>query len=168
MAKSLKRLLILPLLVASSAWALGEEPTHTEPNNSLEHHLLAVQAGERSLPSFFDHLVDSEVVVLSKKDVLDQQTPEDITPLVLPAESGDPRMLAVFTSPELALRVANTYPEYRFGITTGFVWVLAHTSPGLGLAINPGWSLGMKIPSFGVLQMREHYARRIDENVKKQ
>ncbi len=160
-------LLLLPvLLTATAAWAQSDKAAHVEPNNTLERHLLAVQKGERKVPGFFDQLVDSEVVVLSKRDVLEQKTPEDITALVLPAENGQPRMLAVFTSPELAARVAKTYPEYRFGITTEFVWLLAHTSPGLGFAINPGWNLGMSIPSYGVLQMRERYSGLIDKQIK--
>jgi len=162
MLKNLFLTVTATLLLVASAWALPENAEHAEPNNSLEKHLMAVQQGERKVASFFDHLVDSEVIVLSKRDVLEQHTPEDITALVLPAENGKPRMLAVFTSPELAVRVAKTYPEYRYGITTDFAWLLAHTSPGLGLAINPGWNLGLSIPSYGVLQMRERYADQIN------
>jgi hypothetical protein len=158
---------ILGFIIAAigTASANTEQYSTVEPNNSLERHLLAVQSGERKLPEFFEKLVDSEVVVLSKRDVLDQKTPEDISALVIPGSNNEQRMLAVFTSPELAHRVAKTYPEYRFGITTEFIWLLAHTAPGLGIAINPGWNLGMVLPSYGVLQMRDRYSDRIDQQL---
>lgn len=152
-------------LLATNASA-SNEPNQVEPSNDLEKHLLAVQQRKIKVASFLEELVNSEVVVLSKRDVLDQRSPEDISALVLPARDDQPRMLAVFTSARLAARVAKTYPEYRFGINTEFVWLLAHTSPGLGLAINPGWTMGMRIPSYGVLQMRERYEHLINEQYK--
>lgn len=158
--------LLAGLLVLTSHASVASESNQVEPSNDLENHLLAVQQGRIKVASFFEELVNSEVVVLSKRDVLDQRSPEDISALVLPAEDGQPRMLAVFTSARLAARVAKTYPEYRFGINTEFVWLLAHTSPGLGLAINPGWTMGMRIPSYGVLQMRERYEHLINEQYK--
>lgn len=136
-----------------------------EPNNSLERHLRAVQAGEREVSSFVEELVESQVVLLSKREVVQMDTPGEMPALVLPNEDGDGHNLAVFTSPELAHRVARTYPEYRFGVETEFLWVLAHTAPGLGVAVNPGWTLGMKIPSYGLLRLRERYQDRIESRL---
>lgn len=150
------------LLVAIAGGAVHAQESTTEPNNAVERQMRAVQAGEHSLPSFIETLVDADIVLLSKRNVVSVTTPRDIPALVVPGEDGDGRNLAVFTSPELAQQVAETYPEYRFGVETDFIWVLAHAAPGLGVAINPGWTLGMEIPSYGVLQMREQYRDRID------
>lgn len=154
---------LILLLPAGNAAATSNQPKTTEPHNSLERHLLAVQQGERDLPRFLDELVDSQVVLLSKREVLEQRTPADIPALILPTGEEDEEMLAVFTSPALAHRVAATYPEYRYGVETQFLWVLAHTAPGLGVVINPGWTLGMKIPSYGLLRLRERYSDRIEQ-----
>lgn len=149
-------------LAALTATAAGpDEPA--EPTNALERRLLAAQKGEAPIGDFLERLVDAEVVLLSKRDVVETRDPGDIPALVIPGGEDGGEMLAVFTSPQLAYRVAETYPEYRYGVRTEFLWVLAHTAPGLGVAINPGWTLGMKIPSYGLLRLRERYQDRIDE-----
>lgn len=154
------------LLCSSQITAVAQAAATVEPNNSLERDLMAVQQGKLKPAKFFDTLVDSKVFVLSKRDVLKLESPEDIHALVLPDKNGKSRLLAVFTSGQLAKRVAQTYPEYRYGIDTDFIWVLAHAAPGLSIAINPGWSLGLTIPSYGVLEMRDRYAQRIQEHLK--
>ena len=158
-------LLVVSLCPPQARAEPGAPVPVNEPTNTLERRLLEVQRGEREIASFVEYLIDSEVVVLSKRDVLAQRTPEDISALVLPGGDDNNRALALFTSPERAQRVAESYPEYRYGMTTEFLWVLAHTSPGLGLAINPGWTLGLRIPSFGVLQMRDVYEQRIQAHL---
>lgn len=158
--------LLAALTSSGGACASASSAVSVAPSNQLERDLLETQEGKLKPSVFFDELVDSQVVLLSKKDVLDQDSPADITALVLPDQDGKPRMLAVFTSAKLANRVAKTYPEYRYGINTEFLWVLAHAAPGLSLTINPGWSLGLTIPSYGVLRMRKRYAERIQEHLK--
>lgn len=158
-------LLLLGIALFAALPAHAADDKSIEPTNALEEHLQAVQAGERDLRGFIEELVASRVVVLSKREVLKMNNPGEIPALVVPSEDGDSQRLAVFTSPELAQRVARTYPEYRFGIRTDFMWVLAHAAPGLGVAINPGWTLGMTIPSYGVLQMRDQYQDRIDKRL---
>lgn len=133
--------------------------------NPLERDLAEAQQNPEAFPDFLDALLKSEVLMLSKRDVLDQKSPDDISALIIPGSAGGPGDLAVFTSPEMAHRVAATYPEYRYGIKIDFLWVLAHTAPGLGMTINPGWNLGMQIPDFGVLRMRERYADRIEKEL---
>lgn len=136
-------------------------PHQVEPSNALERTLLAVQTGQQPLRNFIAELLESQVVLLSKQGVLEQNNPRETPALVLPSADGGGGLLAVFTSPAMAEQMARTYPEYRYGVKTGFLWVLAHTSPGLGMAINPGWTLGLTIPSYGVLQMRDKYHDRI-------
>lgn len=143
---------------ATTAAALAQDTV--APTNALERTLLAVQTGQQPLRRFISELLESQVVLLSKRGVLESNGARDIPALVLPSADGN-ELLAVFTSPKLAHRVARTYPEYRYGIKTSFLWVLAHTAPGLGLTINPGWTLGLTIPSFGLLQMRDRYQERI-------
>lgn len=157
----------LSALVAALALALAALPVtagddRVEPGNALERQLLAVQQGEVDAGEFLEQLVDAEVILLSKREVVETKRPDDIPALVVPAGEDGADMLAVFTSPRLAHRVAQTYPEYRYGVRTDFIWVLAHTAPGLGVAVNPGWTLGMKIPSYGLLRLRERYQDRID------
>lgn len=159
--------LLAALTGIGSACASTQSDTSIEPSNQLERDLLATQEGKSKPTDFFDELIDSQVVLLSKHDVLEQKSPEDISALVLPDKDGKSRLLAVFTSARLANRVAETYPEYRYGIKTDFIWVLAHAAPGLSVIINPGWNLGLTIPSYGVLKMRDRYSKRIQEHLNK-
>lgn len=157
--RRIARLLTLCALLSLMAPSLRAAP---ESLNLLERELSAAQTDASRLPGFLESLVDSEVVLLTKRNVLAQESPDDIEPLVIPGQNDQADMVAVFTSPEMAHRVAATYPQYQYGIRTDFIWVLAHTAPGLGVTINPGWTLGMRIPSFGLLRMRERYSDRID------
>lgn len=155
---------LVPVLL-SGLLAGAAAADNFRPHNSLERQLLAVQAGERDPGSFIDALVEAKIVLLSKQEVLQSHNPGALPVLVLPEGDGGGKMLAVFTSPELAHAMARTYPEYRYGVRTDFLWVLAHTAPGLGVAVNPGWNLGLTIPSYGLLRLRERYRERIQAHL---
>lgn len=156
---------MLAALLAAPVIAAAQGDSN-EFHNALERDLFAAQNGEQSVGDFLTGLVNADVVLLSRHEITRIEDPADMPALVLPATEGNSQHLAVFTSPERAHRVAKTYPEYRYGVKTDFIWVLAHTAPGMGVAINPGWTLGMKIPSYGLLRLRERYEDRIEARLK--
>lgn len=162
----MQRVIITLVILLATPITVGAAEDSQELYNALERDLYAAQNGEQTVDSFLTELVDADVVLLSRHEVTQIRDPADLPALVLPAGDDKSQRLAVFTSPERAHRVAKTYPEYRYGVKTDFIWVLAHTAPGMGVALNPGWTLGMNIPSYGLLRLRERYEDRIEARLK--
>lgn len=152
--RRLFNLLLLTTAMLAPPSAAAQQQDAINPVNRLERALYKTQFERGDAKRFFEVLYESDVIVLVTEDVLDTSEPEDLRPLAIPDEQGG-RRIATFTSPQRASRLAKLYPKYRYGLLTDFAWVVHHITAGLGIVMNPGWAMGMNIPSYGVLKMKE-------------
>jgi hypothetical protein len=115
-----------------------------EPRNDLERQLLDAQEGRIPGDVFMQELLVSQIFI----PVLDQhgiggfQDSKQANPLTLKSEEGID-VLILFTSPERAKRFVKDYPGYEGGLLAEFKWILEKMGVGYGIALNPGWEVGM-------------------------
>lgn len=125
------------------------------PANDLEKALLACHGDAAQWPAFVDTLLSSQVFVLVDSEVWPgaEQQPE---PLVLESPSGFESLL-LFTSPGRAKPFAQRFPRFGSGRLVDCRWILSTTGPDLGLAINPGWSVGLEMEPHGFAKFRKDF-----------
>ena len=117
-----------------------------EPRNELEFQLLAAQEGKLAPRAFMRQLLDAQVFVPVEEPLAFDgiQSSERARPLIVSSDEGS-QVLVVFTSPERAKPFVADLPAYRGGILAEFRWVVERLGPGLDVALNPGWSVGMDL-----------------------
>ena len=115
-----------------------------EPRNELELKLKAAQEGKMDGEMFMEHLMNAQVFmpVEDKLGIGGFQGSSRIKPLILKAEDNTD-VLILFTSPERAKSFVQDYPGYEGGLLGDFKWVLETTGVGHGIALNPGWEVGI-------------------------
>jgi DNA-binding transcriptional LysR family regulator len=120
------------------------EAASFQPANALEEALLKCWKDRTELGLFAMRLFSSQVVVLlrAKGDVLPRKWP---APLIIRGVN-DKLVLAVFTSIERTIPWRERHEEFQHALVTDASWVLRNAPPGYGVAINPGWAVGMEIP----------------------
>jgi hypothetical protein len=125
-----------------------------QPANDLEVTLMRAQARELRVADLIGQLLESQVVILLDRPLPDSGLwDEAITPLVLTNQSGN-RVLAMFTSPDRAVDVASNFPHHSYALLTDFKWVLRGVAPGVGIVVNPGWTVGLEMPPDGVARLK--------------
>jgi len=115
-----------------------------EPRNELERELLAAQEGEIAGDVFMQGLLGAQVFMPVRDDtgIKNFQRSDRATPLTVETEDGV-KVLVLFTSPERAKPFIQDFPGYQGGLLAEFSWVLERMGSGLGIALNPGWQVGM-------------------------
>ena len=117
-----------------------------DPRNELERKLLATHEGQMPQASFVKELMDEQVfmpVFESDTGVQGLQMSTKAKPLTVEDEAGT-NVLILFTSPERAKPFVQHFPGYgKGGLLTEFSWVLERLDGAVGIAINPGWEVGI-------------------------
>lgn len=129
-----------------------------EAKNELEHHLLALHAGQMTEAAFLDVLVKAEVFMPihdeEKQQIQGLQRSTHAVPLTLTADDQTLVML-VFTSPDRAKPVVREFADFGGGLLTEFPWVLERLETGCGISLNPGWEIGFDMEAALVDRLRE-------------
>lgn len=117
-----------------------------EPRNDLEHKLMATHEGRMAQEAFVKELLAEQVFMPVLDDdtgVQGLQRSSKARPLTL-QEEGGADVLILFTSPERAKPFVQHFPGYeKGGLLTEFSWVIERIGDGIGIAINPGWDVGI-------------------------
>jgi hypothetical protein len=132
-----------------------------DPRNDLERRLLAMHHGRLTPEQFLHSLLHSQVF-MPVKDQLGIggfQTSQRAVPLSLEDEDGV-TVLILFTSPERAKTFVQDFPGFGGGILEDLEWVLHKMGAGYGIAINPGWEVGIDLDPDTVTQLARHATTR--------
>ena len=118
-----------------------------EPRNDLERQLMDIHDGRISQDDFVQHLLTEQVFMPVLEDstgVQGLQKSSKAHPLTV-QEEGGAEVLILFTSPERAKPFVQHFPGFETGgLLTEFTWILERIGQGgLGIAINPGWDIGI-------------------------
>jgi len=124
-----------------------------EPRNELEQKLQAAQVGEIPGDVFMRELMDLQVFmpVEDKLGIDGFQSSNKAKPLTVKTEDGT-EVLVLFTSPERAKPFVKDFPGYEGGLLVEFTWVLERAG-GQGIALNPGWEVGIDMEPDMVQQL---------------
>ena len=130
-----------------------------EPRNDLEQKLLAAQDGLLDIDGFMAALLVAQLFlpVYDDSGIQNFQRSTRVQPLMLDADDGT-KVLVVFTSPDRAKQFVKDHPGYEGGILTELTWILQNVGVGYGIALNPGWDVGLDLEP----QMVAQLARRRD------
>lgn len=126
-----------------------------EPKNDVEQQLLAVHEGRLEPEAFVQYLLGAQVFMPVKDDeskIKGFQRSKLATPLSLQSEDGL-QVLILFTSPERAKTFVKDHPGYEGGLLTEFKWILQRAGSGYGIALNPGWQVGIDLDPDTVQQL---------------
>jgi hypothetical protein len=118
--------------------------TSFEPKNDLEQQLLDAQEGRIEGDDFMHALLTSKVFmpVQDSRTIGGFQANTRAKPLSLKDEDGTD-ILILFTSPDRARDFLKDFPGYDGGLLEEFGKLLAKMGSGFGIALNPGWDVGI-------------------------
>ncbi len=124
--------------------------------NDLERQLVAAQEGMISEETFMDALLGSQVFmpVRDQDGIKGFQRSTRAVPLTLQSGEGI-EVLILFTSPERARDFLKDFPGYQGGLLAEFTWVLERVGTGVGIALNPGWEVGLDLEPEMVQQLAQ-------------
>ena len=125
------------------------------PHNDLEQKLIAAQEGSIPGEDFMHYVLTAQLFmpVQDEKHVIKGfQRDDKAVPLTLETEDGM-QVLVLFTSPERAKPFLENYANFTGGILAELSWILERVGSGYGVAINPGWSVGIDMDPEMVDQM---------------
>ena len=129
-----------------------------DPRNHLEQQLIAAQEGSIPGDDFMQYLLTAQLFmpVQDEKHVIKGfQKDDKAVPLTLESEDGV-QVLVLFTSPERAKPFLEDYANFSGGILAELSWILERVGSGYGVAINPGWSVGLDMDPDMVNQLTGH------------
>ena len=128
-----------------------------ETRNELEEKLLAAQEGQLESEEFMTFLDDSQIFMPVKDSIgIEGFTASDkAIPLTLKTED-DFEVLILFTSPERSKDFMKDFPGYDGGLLVEFKWILERTGTGIGISINPGWSVGLDLEPETIQQLKSN------------
>lgn len=116
-----------------------------EPRNEVEQQLAAAQDGSLGGEDFMHYLLGAQLFMPVQDEthgIKGFQRNDKAVPLTLESEDGA-QVLILFTSPERAKPFLVDFPNYTGGLLAEFSWILERVGSGYGVAINPGWSVGI-------------------------
>ena len=116
------------------------------PVNSLERALVKAQAGELPVKAFLALLLTEDLAIPSKTEV--QADGSNLAPLLYDRQGVS--RVAVFTD---ASRTVATQQVAKYLLVTNGFYLLKRIPPQFGLAVNPGFSVGLDLPPAGLQQM---------------
>lgn len=135
---------------------MSEQEQSFVPHNDVETQLLAAQEGRIAGDEFMRGLLTAQLFMPVQDDSSGikgfQRQTEQAVPLTLQSEEGVP-VLILFTSPERAKPFLEDFPEFKGGLLAEFTWILERVGSGFGVAINPGWPVGIDMDPEMVDQM---------------
>ena len=116
------------------------------PRNELERKLMATHEGSMAQDAFIQELMNEQIfmpVFEQDSGIQGLQMSSKAKPLTVEEESGT-NVLILFTSPERAKPFVQHFPGYeKGGLLTEFSWVVERIDGKVGIAINPGWDVGI-------------------------
>ncbi len=123
---------------------MNDEPF--EARNSLEQDLVAAQEGRLASDVFMERLMDAQVFMPVRDSInrLGIQISTQADPLRIKREDGV-EVLVLFTSPERAKPFVANYAGFSGGLLAEWRWVIERVGVGIGIALNPGWSVGFDL-----------------------
>jgi hypothetical protein len=117
-----------------------------DPRNELERKLLATHEGQMAQDAFIKALLAEQIFMPVLDDdtgIQGLQRSSKAKPLTIQEEGGT-NVLILFTSPERAKPFVQHFPGYeKGGLLTEFSWVVERIDGSVGIAINPGWDVGI-------------------------
>ncbi len=125
--------------------------TDFNPVNDLETALVDAKDGRIRFEDFLRILMRSAVHVSSGTEVMADGT--GFQPLLFDKAEGT--LMAVFTARERATRFGDKAP---FCLTMTGEQLMQRVPEGLGLVLNPGFSVGFELPADGVQGIRRDFA----------
>lgn len=129
------------------------------PTSSLEHALLKAKNDAGSMGEFFAEFVRSNIFVLADRSVYSEAGFDpSINLCVLTNKSGS-SVVAAFTAREMATRLHESQPRFRYGILVDATSLINGLESGVGLVLNPGHPVGVEIPSGVINSLREQLSR---------
>lgn len=126
-----------------------------EPRNDVERQLLAAQEGSIPGDAFMRGLLDAQLFMPVQDEshgIKGFSKSDKAVPLTLESEDGV-QVLILFTSPERAKPFLKDFPGYEGGLLAEFKWILERVGKGYGVALNPGWSVGIDMDPEMIDQM---------------
>jgi len=126
------------------------------PANDIENKLLAAQEGQIAGEAFMQELLQSQLFmpILDQHGIGGLQPSKTANPLTLSDEAGT-EVLILFTSPERARDFVTDFPGYEGGLLAEFTWILERIGSGLGISINPNWSVGIDMAPEMIEQLKQ-------------
>ncbi len=127
-----------------------------EPRNDVERRLLAAQEGSIPGEEFMRELLGAQLFMPVQDEthgIKGFSKSDKAVPLTLESEDGAP-VLILFTSPERAKPFLTNFPGYEGGLLAEFKWILERVGKGYGVALNPGWAVGIDMDPETIEQMR--------------
>jgi hypothetical protein len=124
------------------------------PLNELEEQLFAMWNGGITKEEFLRHFLMSDMFIMVDGEPTGN-TLGDKRPMVVATAMDQPRMMAVFSHPDRAIRMTQQFPDYNYPIMVDCRWVLHTVGMNLGVAVNPGWAIGFEIAPEGAQQLRQ-------------
>lgn len=116
-----------------------------EPRNDLERQLIAAQEGTIPDEEFMQSLLGAQLFMPVHEEfdtIKGFAGPDRARPLTLETEEGG-HVLVLFTSPERAVPFVKDHPGFEGGLLADFNWILGRVGSGCGVALNPGWPVGI-------------------------
>ena len=116
-----------------------------EARNDLERQLMAAQAGTIPSDEFMQVLLGAQIFIPMQDEsqgIKGLTATDKARPLTLETEAGG-HLVVLFTSPERAIPFVKDYPGFEGGLLADFNWILEKVGSGYGVALNPGWSVGL-------------------------
>ncbi len=117
-----------------------------QPRNDLEEKLVATHEGRMAQDGFVKALMEEQVfmpVLDDSTGIQGLQKSSKAQPLTLQEEGGT-QVLILFSSPDRAKPFVQNFPGYeKGGLLTDFSWIVERIGSGVGIALNPGWEMGM-------------------------
>jgi len=126
------------------------------PTNPFEEKLAACCAGELELAALVPTFLESQVFVLLDGDIPAGNPHLKANPLVLDSPKGYP-VLAIFSRPECATRVAQAFPQFPYGLLVECRWLLRQIKSTVGIAVNPGSTVGFEMPPEGFARFKRDF-----------
>lgn len=127
---------------------------HAHAHNDLETQLLEMWDGKITREDFLRQFLMANLFIIVDGEPVGN-TLGDRKPMVLSTSIDQPKMIAVFSSPERASRMIAQFPDYNFPIMVDTSWVLRAIGPSMGVAFNPGWEMGFEIAPEGAQQLKQ-------------
>jgi hypothetical protein len=128
-----------------------------EARNDLEQKLIAAQEGRLPESEFMQYLLGAQVFMPVRDSIGIAGFTGSSKAIPLTVKTGDAvEVLILFTSPDRAKTFVRDYPGYEGGLLAEFKWVLERTGSGVGISINPNWSVGMDMEPEMIQQLKNN------------
>lgn len=124
------------------------------PANGIEEKLLAAQEGRIPGEASMTEPLQAQLFmpILDKHGIGGLQPSQAATPLTLTDEEGTE---ILFTSPVRAKDFVQDFPGFEGGLLAEFTWILEKLGTGLGISIDPNWSVGIDMAPEMIKQLRQ-------------